>query len=63
MPNEAFFLSKSQTFGLGQINFGAFGVFLANLSLVQVFVNQSLFLHLGFEFGSETIRDLAIECP
>ena len=38
------FLSKSQTFGLGQINFGAFGVFLANLSLVQVFVNQPLFL-------------------
>jgi hypothetical protein len=34
MPNEAFFSSKSQTFGFGQaiwaVNFGAFGVFSAD---------------------------------
>ena len=31
-PNEAFFLLKSRTFGLGQINFGAFGVCSVDLS-------------------------------
>ena len=31
-PNEVFFSLKSQTFGLGQINFGVFGVYSADLS-------------------------------
>ena len=88
--NEAFFSLKSQTFGLGQfgqIDFGAFGVFLnrfisihfGTVSPLSMFsINQPLFqqqkkslyipipnihLEMGFEFGPQRIRDLAIVCP
>jgi hypothetical protein len=64
---------------VGQMNFGAFGVFSAKLSapiLAHVFhcsivistKKLSLYIHipnkyLGFEFGPRRIRDLAFMCP
>ena len=62
------FSSKSQTFG--QINFGEFGCFPTiynhpfwynTLSLYTQIPN--IYLGLGFEFGPQSIRDLAIVCP
>ena len=77
------FSPKNQTFGLGQISFGPFRVFLADLlapmhfgtvSPLSMFsINQPLlslyiqipniYLGLGFEFGPQRSRDLAIVCP
>ena len=59
------FSSKSQTFGLGQTNFGAFGIFSAS---APISVHYCLYIHipniyLWFEFGPQRIRDLAIVCP
>ena len=85
-PNGAFFHWNQELLGLGrrigQINSGAFGVFLAELSapiLVQwvscpcfslfnhyFYKKLSLYIpntYLGFEFGPQRIRDLAIVCP
>ena len=65
MPNEAFFHQNPKLLDLGrqfgQINFGAFGVFLADLS-APILV---WYLGLGFEFefGPQRIMDLAIVCP
>ena len=89
-PNEAFFHRNPKNLGLGrqfgQINLGAFGVFLADLSAPVLVLRvhcpcfplinhhfykiQSLYIQipniylgLGFEFGSQRIRDLVIVCP
>jgi hypothetical protein len=86
-PNEAIFHRNTKLLGLGrqfgQINFGAFGVFSANLSspilvlwvpcpwfpLIDRYFFKKLSLYiqipkiyvgLGFEFGPQKIRDLAI---
>ena len=78
-PNEAFFLSKSQTFGLGQTIradkfWGIWGIFGRFISihfgkefLVHHYFYKTLSLciqipniYLGFEFGPQRIRDLAI---
>ena len=89
-PNETFFHWKPELLGLGrqigQINSGAFGLFLAKLSapiLVQwvpcpcfplfnhyfykklsLYIQiPNIYLGLGFEFGPQRIRNLAIVCP
>ena len=62
---------------LGKTNFGSFGVFSADLSapcflLINNYFYKKLrlyiqipkvYLGLGFEFGPQRIRDLAIVCP
>ena len=73
MPNEAFFHWNPIFWGLGrqirEINFGAFGVFSADLSapILALWVPFPCFsfpnIYLGFEFGPQRIRDLAIVCP
>ena len=89
-PNEAFFHWNYNFWWLsrqfGQIHFGAFGVFSADLSApilvlwvpcpcfplinhyfykkpsLYIFI-QNIYLVLGFEFGPQRIRDLAMVCP
>ena len=75
-PMKLFFIEITNFLGLarqfGQINFGAFGVsplsmfsinqplFLQKVSLyIQI---PNIYLGLGFEFGLQRIRDLAIVC-
>ena len=79
-PMKLFFI-EIQNLGrqIGQIHFGAFGVFLANLSapililcpLSMFSINQPLFLQKTrplypnpkYLFGPQRIGDLAIVCP
>ena len=67
-----FFHQNPKGLGLGrqfgQIKFGAFGVISAALSapillLVHVFYLQKTLYPMGFEFGPQRIRALAIVCP
>ena len=44
-PNEVFFSSNSQTFGLGQIDFGAFG-----RSIFGRFIGTHFYIYLGLGF-------------
>ena len=67
-PNDAFFHWNAELLGLGrqigQINSGAFGVFSAELSPpILVHWVPNIYLGLGFEFGPQKIRNLAIMCP
>ena len=64
-PNEAYFHQNRKILGLGrqfgQTNFGAFGVFSANLSapIILVLFIQIPNIYLGFEVGLQRIRDLS----
>ena len=77
-PHEAFFSSKSQTFGFGQTNWadrfwgiwGIFGRFISTnfgtVSPLSIFSKSTIIstknLGLGFVFGPQRIRDSAIVC-
>ena len=79
-PNESFYHQNSKLLGLGrqfeQMNFWAFGVFLADLSapflvlrvpcpcfpLIKI-PDTNLGLGFEIEFGLQRIWDLAIVCP
>ena len=51
--------SKSQTFGLEQTS----SMFFINQPYKSIYAHPNICLGLGFEFGPQRIKDLAIMCP